>query len=258
MTSEGAVAGPILLGNEGEALVAPASPPGPPPPLPMMKLPVLSLFIVFLVMVATAAEAEWELVATTGGIKVWNREKAGTPIKEVMTSGLVEAPTWRVLKVVTDHDHYADFMPYTRESRILSKEENVVHFYTRVAPPLISVRDYTLRLVSTRVPGKEGHFLTRFTQANDRGPAPVSGIVRVEIVSGYWLIEPAGDGSQTRLTYYVFTAPGGSVPDGLANRANTQSVPGIIKAVRERVRLPVYDCRDGDDADCDDWKAIAK
>ncbi len=204
------------------------------------------------------AEPEWKLVTTTDDIKVWTREKEGTSIKEVKTTGLIDARSWRVLKVISDHDHYSEFMPYTKESRILEKNGNVVYFYTRVAPPLISERDYTIKLVSTAIPGKSGHFVTEFSQANSKGPSGKKGVVRVETVSGYWRLEPAEGGEKTSLTYYVFTSPGGAVPGNLANKANTQTVPGIIKAVRERVRLKQYACQNGTESDCEDWMEIAK
>lgn len=221
-----------------------------------MKYLILLLVIITPV-VTTFADSEWELVTNNQGIKVWTREKAGSAVKEVMTSGAVDAPSWRVLKVVTDLDGYANFMPHTKESRILEKEGNEALFYTRVAPPLISDRDYTLKIVSTRIEGRERDFLIRFEQANDRGPATIKGVVRVDVVRGYWQLETKNEGA-TLLTYYVFTEPGGSVPDGLANKANVQSVPAIIKAVRERVLLKQYECQDGEGSDCEDWKAIAE
>ena len=70
-----------------------------------MKIVKTTWLLPLLATCSLAAEAEWDLVTTTKGIQVWNREKAGTSIKEAMTSGVVEAPTWRVLKVITDHDH---------------------------------------------------------------------------------------------------------------------------------------------------------
>lgn len=224
-----------------------------------MKTYISTRLIAVLCLTASPAVGnEWNLVTTTQGVKVWNREKPGTSVKEVKISGVIEAPAWRVLKVVTDFDHYEEFMPSTKESRVLRKDGNTVHFYSRVSPPLISDRDYTLELVSSVVPGKDGHFITKFTQANDQGPAERKGVVRVTIVSGYWLMESLDNGKNTLLTYYVFTAPGGAVPDALANEANSRSLPGIIKAIREQVRLPKYECQNGNASNCQDWMTITK
>ena len=202
---------------------------------PMRYLPVI--LISLLSFSPLIAEPEWELVTTKGDIKVWTLKKEGTSLKEVKATGLINARSWRVLKVITDCDHYSEFMPYTQESRILGKDGNVIYSYARLAPPLISQRDYTIKMVSTAVPGQNGHFVTEFSQANSEGPSGKKGVVRVETVSGYWRLEPAAGGEKTALTYYILTSPGGAVPGNLANKANTQAVPGIINGLPEPCRL---------------------
>jgi hypothetical protein len=58
-------------------------------------------------------------------------------------------------------------------------------------------------------------------------------------VKGNWTIEKLTD-TQTRITYYLYTDPGGSIPNWIANKANKQSVPDLLDAVRKRAANPAY------------------
>jgi hypothetical protein len=59
------------------------------------------------------------------------------------------------------------------------------------------------------------------------------GLVRVTVNEGFWLLEPRENGAKTFATYYLFTHPGGSLPDWLVNKANGTAVPDVFKRIRE-------------------------
>ena len=50
-----------------------------------------------------------------------------------------------------------------------------------------------------------------------------------------WKLESRDNGTQTFVTYYLFTDPGGAIPGWVANRANTTAVPNVLLAVRRYV-----------------------
>jgi hypothetical protein len=194
---------------------------------------------------ARAEDEGWVKQSDTGGIVIYNRDKAGTAVKEVRAIGVVEAPPHACMNVVLDMDHFKDFMPYTKESRIVAREgTRVMYSYQYLSLPLISDRDYTLKVVDVTpdaAPGQPpAYYKKTWTQANARGPKPRDGVQRLEINDGFWRFDPIDGGTRTRATYYVFTDPGGMIPSWVANQANTQAIPNLFKALRTQSQKPQY------------------
>ncbi|MBI5545172.1 MAG: hypothetical protein HY901_14880 [Deltaproteobacteria bacterium] len=87
--------------------------------------------------------------------------------------------------------------------------------------------------------GRQGLPKSRWTVC-DKGPEPKDGVIRVKVNDGTWLLEPIGDGTKTRATYYLFTDPGGSLPTWIANKANSSAIPDIFVALRKYAKEPRY------------------
>jgi hypothetical protein len=132
-------------------------------------------------------------------------------------------------------------MPYTVEAKVLSRTENdkEVLFYSLLNTPLVSARDYMILLKdeSDWQDGK-GYLKVSWVAARPEQDALVpvkDDVVRVRINDGYWLLEPREDGKKTFATYYVYTAPGGSIPVFIANKGNAIAVPKVFEAIRKTV-----------------------
>ncbi len=59
------------------------------------------------------------------------------------------------------------------------------------------------------------------------------------VCDGTWTVERLGSQS-TRLEYWLYTDPGGSIPTWIANKANNTSVPDLLDAVRKRAHDPQW------------------
>src|SRR5947209_3391985 len=68
----------------------------------------------------------------------------GSHLKEFRAVGIIEASPDVVFAVLNDGESYTQFMPYTAEVRVLSREKNSAVMYQRLKLPLISDRDYTI------------------------------------------------------------------------------------------------------------------
>jgi len=205
------------------------------------------LLPLFLVLTATgsAQAATWVKTAQEKGITIYTRDKPGSDIKEVKAIGTVDSAPHACMNVVEDLGHFKDFMPFTKESKILGREgDKVVFSYQFLSLPLINNRDYSLRIVDETPAAKPGeapaYYKSSWTPANDKGPAPRDGVVRVGINTGHWRFDPLDDGKRTKITYYLFTDPGGMIPSFIANRANTQAIPDMFAAVRKQSKLQRY------------------
>ncbi|MHB8877950.1 MAG: START domain-containing protein [Myxococcaceae bacterium] len=182
----------------------------------------------------------WNEVKNDDGIRVLARDVQGSNIREVKAETVIEAPAETVWAVVNDQPHYTEFMPYLVEAEVFPADAgpNSRYEYQLIDPPVVSRRDYTLVATLAANPG-EGKYRRSWTAANDKGPRPKDGVVRVSICEGYWQVERLTE-KTARVTYWLYTDPGGAIPSWMANKANTTSVPNLIRAVRNRSLDPKW------------------
>ncbi|MCK5688912.1 cyclase [Myxococcota bacterium] len=179
----------------------------------------------------------WEEVQNDEGITVWTRDVPKSNIREVKATAIVNLPLKKIAGVILDVPHYTEFMPYVEKAKIMSKGSGTVEYqYQLIDPPFVDERDYTLK---TQTEDKGKSWRHYWTQANSKGPAKNEDVVRVEICDGEWTLIEEGP-SKTKLTYWLYTDPGGSIPSWIANKANKTSVPALLDAVRNRAANPKW------------------
>jgi hypothetical protein len=186
-----------------------------------------------------AAKANsWQEVHRTDQLIVYAREHSGTLIKEVRAVAHFDIPNSAIKKVIEDTDSYCQFMPYTKESKLLSKTGSTRLGYMLLSPPLVGPRDFTIRIEDSTVHDKDGKtvYSSSWHTANSEGPPEKSGIKRVEIDEGSWKLESDGENENcTKVTYTLFTDAGGGLPPFLINLANRKSLPQLFEALRKRI-----------------------
>jgi len=184
--------------------------------------------------------ADWKVVKQNSGVTIYSRPHPGSHLKEFKAVGEIDAATKTVHKVIDDVEAYSSFMPYTAECRVIERDSDSILAYQRVSPKIVSDRDYTLRIQKKSWPVENGvAYLDRWKPANERGPAEKSGIFRVKVCEGSWLLEPADEG-KTRATYSVFTDSGIVGPAFIANTISTTGITKLFAAVRKQVKDPKY------------------
>jgi hypothetical protein len=178
----------------------------------------------------------WELVNEDDGIKVWRRDVPGKDLAEAKAQWVIRQPAERVWKVIEDIEKYVEFMPYVQEIRIMGKKGGESFVYHRIDPPLVDAREYTLRMQDEII---DGLWIRRWSLADDKGPAKREDSVHLSVSDGSWTIERLEDG-RTHLTYWLYTDPGGSIPNWIANKANTISLPDVMRAIAKRAEDPTW------------------
>ena len=153
--------------------------------------------------------------------------------------GTIEAPPAAVFAVLDDLDAYTSFMPYTAECRVLKRLKESVLIYQRLKLPLVSDRDYTIRSRYERASGATGSYRIQWQTANELGPPPNRGVIRINQCEGGWHLEPQGD-KATRATYTIHSDSGGAIPPMLANNGSRLAIRKLFEAVRKQVKLPKY------------------
>jgi carbon monoxide dehydrogenase subunit G len=191
------------------------------------------------------AEDGWTQVMQNEQTTVWQREVAGSRVKEIKAAGTVDAPPAAVFAVLRDFEHYADIMPYTtKETKVLetSADGKNVWYYTVVDAPVVSKRDHTLKVTIEKVAENgDGVYRISWVSGNDHPKAPAArdGYVRLTNTKGSWDLKPYGNG-QTHVAYYVNTDPGGSLPAFVVDKANTQAVPKLFESLGKWAKKAPY------------------
>lgn len=215
---------------------AAASAPAPQSPTPAPKAPAFKLDDL-----AIRAEDGWEEKANTKGVLVYARDREGSNIKALRAVGTIDAPPHAVMRVLADYERYSETMPYTEKSEVISREsDGSVIFYTVINPPIVSRRDYTLRIVDeSDWRGGRGYLRSRWS-LSDKGPGPQEGCVRVPVNDGSWTLTPRHGGTKTYAIYDLFTDPGGSLTTFIINKANRSTIPDLFEVLREQSKEPRY------------------
>jgi ribosome-associated toxin RatA of RatAB toxin-antitoxin module len=187
-----------------------------------------------------ATPGEWKLVSTSDNVALYRRSRPGPGHYESKAVGEIAASTATVHAVIDDVDSYPRFMPYTVECRILQREGDSVLTYQRISAPLVSDRDYTLRVRTTSRTVEGGtRYRSRWETENAAGPAEKPGVVRVKLCEGGWLLEPMGPNA-TRATYTVYTDSGGAIPGFIKNTGSQIGIRKLFAALRKQVLDPNY------------------
>jgi hypothetical protein len=193
---------------------------------------------------ASAAPTDWQEVDRRDGLVISTRERPGSSVKEVRAVGTIDVPNWVVKNVIDDAQHYTDFMPYTAESRVLSRdpERHTLVAYEKLTPPIVSPRDYTIRVYDEPRHAPDGTIIyqTRWEPDSEAGPPAKAGIVRVKNTEGSWVLEPMDGGAHTRATYTIYTDGGGGLPAFIINQANKRSIADLFSAVQKTAHQPKY------------------
>ena len=186
------------------------------------------------------ADNGWTEVCRKTGLVIYCRERKDSAVREYKATGDILAPTWVVKNVIDDVEDYAHFMPYITESTVLAQDGEGLITYQRFSTPLITDRDYILRIhfESRRVAGGGVLYCNRWKATTGVGPEEKKKVTRVKINEGYWLLEPVGE--MTRATYLIFTDPGGAIPAMAINYGNKNAIPMLFAAVQKQTTVDKY------------------
>jgi hypothetical protein len=202
-----------------------------------LHLALLAVFSTTISVLAIDVEAPpggWKEAHRTDEFVIFTQEDAATGTRKLTAITDLPQPPEIVFAVVTDFANYTRFMPYVKECRVLNRQgDDTLTCYQLISPPLVSERDYIIQVKLTRGPANHGVWKSEWTAKPDALPERPD-IVRVKLNNGSWTLAPGPDGQGTRVTYTLHTSPGGAIPAFVANKSNTQAIPALFKAIKDR------------------------
>ena len=203
----------------------------------MRYVPGLAVLVVALVAGGASAEDGWEQLSK-GDVTIRVRKRADIPGgREVWAEGVLDVGIQDIQSVLRDHESFRQWMPYVTESRVLSTgPEGTRVTYTRLNLPVISNRDYVVRVVDEQLLGADGTGQFRQTWTSENGALPEQkGVVRLRHNQGSWVFTPRGEG-KAHFVYRFTVEPGGSIPGFLAGFGQKDAVLDTVRAVEKRAR----------------------
>jgi hypothetical protein len=117
------------------------------------RLSICGVFLSFLV-VGNLHPAGWQEVSRDRNLAIYIRHRPDSPIEEVRGIGEFNAPISVLKGTLADVGKYSEFMPYTKESRVLPKDAELC--YMVLTPPLVGSLDYTIRVHEKLVKNPNG------------------------------------------------------------------------------------------------------
>lgn len=191
---------------------------------------VLVFVLTFGACAARAQSAAWVVVERTSRETIWQRAHPGSDLLEWRVVGTMAAPPAAVQRALLDVERYRGLLPHCTQVEILRRDAEVVDSWQRFDMPLLQPRDTVVRL-------KGGAAGDARTVAWWSVPgAARDGMLRMPVNHGSWLLEPAGGGARTRVTYTLFLDPGGFVPAFIVNAASAGSLRGLFERVEARAQ----------------------
>src|SRR5271156_6087059 len=109
----------------------------------IVRLPIWGILLSMLV-VGNVQASEWQEVSGNTNLKIYIRHRADSAIEEVRGIGEFNVPIAVLKAILADVSKYSEFMPYTKESRPLP--QNAQLLYMVLTPPLVGTLDYTIRV----------------------------------------------------------------------------------------------------------------
>lgn len=206
---------------------------------------------------AQAEEPFQPCANTADGITLERRAVPGSKFYEYRATAVTTATPDVVLRSIWNG--VTEQLPATVKQRtVLSTSDAAMLFYDQIKTKVVSDRDYTLRFTWQRNP-QTGVIEVPFATANELGPPPAPGHVRVPTIRGDWIIAPmaqaaapaaksatpaAASGESTaaatatRITYLCYSEPGGSIPAFMARGAQQDQVLLDIRRIIARSQHP--------------------
>jgi hypothetical protein len=199
-----------------------------------------TLYVLLAVLLAysvnTMAQDDWKLEKQKEGISIFNRKSEGSKLKEFKGVVRVKASVQEILTYINDASKHEKFMYKCKRGSVkVVKKVNPTDFYTYMVietPWPASERD-VITHYSISKPDKTGAVTITLRGVPDLLPQE-EGKVRVPMMKGYWKLVPLPNG-ETEIIHQALSAPGGNVPESLANSASVDAPFSMLLKLKELV-----------------------
>jgi len=179
------------------------------------------------------AEETWKLEKDKDGIKIWNRKAPNSSLKEFRVSTILQTTPEKLVAFLKNTSIYDKWMYKVEEGsvKVLKKNnENDYYTYMTISAPFIKTRETITHMIFNPQDSK-GAILITLEGAPDLLPKNDQ-YVRIPMMKAYFKIIPLGNG-KVELIHQALGAPGGAVPDALANLSSVDCPFYMFSRIKE-------------------------
>ncbi|MEA2094398.1 MAG: SRPBCC family protein [Pseudomonadota bacterium] len=179
----------------------------------------------------------WQLISETRAGRIYHRDVEGSSIPMAMVVTQFESSPATLYAVVTDYEHFEDFIPNVVESRVIRASEGFQWVFHRLHfPGPVADRVYVIRSQKQSGRIREGWFrVTWQLAAGMLAEVDTARGIEPESFSGFWDLRPLGDGKTVEARYAVHSDPAGFIPVWLVVKMTDRYLQQVVTAVRERL-----------------------
>ena len=161
-------------------------------------------------------------------------------VKEIWAEGDIKGDVVDIQDVLTDTARFPKYMPYMTEAREIGKRDadGAMYIYLRLDMPVLSPRDFIHKVYvdkDARQPWTKGVYASHWHAMPSKIPEK-SGVVRLTISEGSWLVTPLPNG-KAHLVYKFSADPGGSIPSIFTNMNNVKGPVETFAAVEREAAM---------------------
>jgi len=215
----------------------------------IFHIKIIVLIILILSSITAHADDNWNLIIDSEGIQVFNKNIAGSEIKEFKATATIDAPIEVIFEVMTDVPAGSFWMDNCIESKIIKYidkfviSKNIFHsknlvYHAIYAPFPVSNRDF---IVEAEMKGdliKRSMKIDIRAVIDSRIPDRI-GYVRITELKGSWFFQHI-DKNNTSVVYQIKQNPSGNLPSSIVNYSNKNLPYKTILGLRKITKNEKY------------------
>jgi hypothetical protein len=185
------------------------------------------------------AREGWLFIRRVDNVDLYRRPVQDSDIPALLGHVRFAATSSDVFRVISDYNHFAEFIPLVSESRVLERNARTTWVYQRIGLPLLLAdRHYVIKVTDDLPDVATGVITVGWQLDKSRSRSLSSGHALLPAAfSGYWHLAALPDQAGCDAVYSVHVEPGGAVPAWLFARASEHYVVQVINAVRKRIAV---------------------
>ena len=187
-----------------------------------------------------ANAGDWETDYRSKELRVQTRTIEGSGIEEIRGYFDVAWTPKQTAEVIFSTKAQKRYLVGVKEVKVLGEVttgsgKQVKTVYQRMEYPAIDDREVVLKFTMSSKESKAGPVWTiRFSRVNAKLPER-DGVVRIQELTGSWVVMPHPSGSGTRLVYKCHVEIGGNVPDFVVNSGQVDNLRDMMKTLRAEI-----------------------
>ena len=198
-----------------------------------MKIKILLIIIILLTSITVLFATNWKPVKKSKNYQVFVSKDGKSSIQKLKVTATMTGTLEKAKKVILGVENYKNFMPKIKKSIVFDKKDKCLLTYTQMDTPVMSDRDYVLKLCVTH--DNEKNLRITWNTIEDKRYPVNKAYVRVTKNEGFWIVKKL-DNKNIEVIYSFAIDPKTSAPSFMINSANKSTIVKIIKAVEKEIK----------------------